>query len=215
MKACRSFTAFGRLCLLKIGVFNVSAPKVPKWFEACFEAYWKTCWKKMPVGITDESITSRDVGFYMGYIPWYKKWMQAWEADLEKLNFPEPKLSKLGEKRVYEAWEKALIPDEIKADFERFESGEADKDLELVDQCVADLPLHEASMFHEGKSKGLLGPSGLADGSLEDTTATAIYIWLMLCWPWVIEYRGDVHAGLNTGRGEEMPKIVMRKSGIA
>lgn len=187
LRACRSFGAFARFTIRKAGGVELERPNVPGWFEACFESYWKTVWKKIPVGIPEREVTNRDVGYYMGYVQWMAHWMDSLNAVFAKLRWTMPKLSEKAEARIDQAWKDAIVPPELATDFESIMSDETVAKMEAIEVQATELQAPEAASYYEGKSQGVLGPSGSADGKLIETDATAIYLLLMMLWPWVIK----------------------------
>ena len=61
-----SANAMYRLSLRRLGLIEVTAPNVPKWFEACFDGVWKAGCRKLPD--TAEALAGKPSLFVVGYV---------------------------------------------------------------------------------------------------------------------------------------------------
>jgi hypothetical protein len=147
----------------------------------------------MPVGLSDESMTRKQAGHCVGHLHWMRKRLPSLCENMGKrlraIKLPvlSEKMERLLERELDAAltFDVAVTPEEI-LDYEGFLSGES-RHLENQEIKMNDLPAADAASFFAGKSQGILGPSGADDGSLHETSATKIYLLLILAWPTVSE----------------------------
>src|SRR5687767_11945534 len=95
LRVCRALEAFFQLSIRKCGMLEIASPDVPSWFEKCFESYWQTTWRTVPLDVNPEQPSPRHAGYFLGYVYWATNWFAALEKTAVKLpNLPFRKISK-------------------------------------------------------------------------------------------------------------------------
>ena len=186
---CRSLGAFVRHALDKSGSISTALPEVPAWYKVCFESYWAAAWKAFPSEFSEETMTANKAGYALGYLRWMLHFIEEMDTKMAQLNWPMPMFSPAIEKQMDAVFEKTVFPREICETIELIETGKADEDMQAVSVKLNELPYSQAVQFADGQSKGMLGPSGRADGELAETDATKIYLLLMIFWETIITFQ--------------------------
>ena len=210
------------LTLEKCHMQGPPCPPLPAWARTCFDRYWSVAYKKAtPLDETREP-NVQEKGQILGFMMWYRDFLGNFETLVDKL--PKFELSEENQKKVEEAFERALNIDDLLTPEEQALGDSIFEQPEIASaEAAAKLATVERSQFYAALAEGNLGPSGAPDGTINQTDATEIYLLIFLGWHDIFDFRSSTQLrnhliarlGINVvGRDPKRIEQLCRRIGL-